>query len=549
MVLLQRDVRDTADPAAMWTAVLPVATWCAVLQSRRARLRVEASSAPVRVMARSGTAEKVLESAHVQGVWEVDLTLPEVTWVWVDGDVDVVEWEVAEEPPLPRVTAVVPTFGRPAEAASQTHALLAADVVGHVVVVDQGGGLADDVAFVRLCEREPERVLLVSQDNVGGSGGYARGMLEALRWPEDAIFLGDDDALIDGESLRRMVVLQALSAARGDRCIVGTGMRSAEHPEQLISLSERVEPRRFWWGPADGLRAPLDLSRWPEGWDELIPVHEPDYAGWWGALLPPTAVADVGLPAPYFLKWDDAEYGLRARRRGYRVRTLPGAAVRHPTWGAKGTAASWASSPMHRNRLATAAAYGAGRGVLLDSFLHQVKHVLSLQYTAADLWQHGASQALAGPRDWLGTDLRRVRPEAQRVIDEAPAPQIAQGAEAPDERGASLLRAVVGLWRPVPTKTNARRVSANDLSWRTTLGADHVRVENPDGEPTAVLHRDPRRARRLLRDVVVLHLRLALRWSRLRREYRRALPRTWTSSYWLQELGLSGAETCTGTPR
>lgn len=540
-LLLQRFRPDGAEPVPLWPAAFPAFVWREVLRDDRVTVTVRASGRHARLRAAEAGRVTDVASATVDGEWRYEISATEATWYWVEGDVDDVTWGVDEDLSTPRVTAVVPTFRRPAEAVAQTRALLAADVVARVVVVDQGEGLGDVPAFADLQSREPDRVVLLSQHNLGGSGGYARGMLESLRWPADAVFLSDDDAVIEPESLRRMVVLQALSAARGRPCVVGTGMRSAEQPELLVALTERVEPRTFWWGPADGLADPLDLAAatTPAEWHRLLPTRRADYAGWWGALLPPGAVTDIGLPAPYFLKWDDAEYGLRARRRGYDIRTLPGVAVRHPTWAAKGTAAGWHSYLMHRNRLATAAAYRCGRGVLLDSFVHQVKHVLSLQYATADLWNGAADAVLAGPDTWLGSDLRDARATAEAILDRLPPPGTGSDDAVPRAwgRAVAAARAVAGLVLPGSTSPAwTTRVSAGELSWRDGLGADRVVVDAPGG--AAVLERDPARARRLLRDTLVTHARLALAWPRLTRRYAHALPPLLREDYWRRVLGL-----------
>ncbi len=47
-----------------------------------------------------------------------------------------------------------------------------------------------------------------------------------------------------------------------------------------------------------------------------------DYNGWWMCLIPTAVIKEIGLSLPLFLKWDDAEYGLRANR-GLRYRVLP----------------------------------------------------------------------------------------------------------------------------------------------------------------------------------------------------------------------------------
>ena len=38
-----------------------------------------------------------------------------------------------------------------------------------------------------------------------------------------------------------------------------------------------------------------------------------DFNGWWTCVIPRQVAEEIGQPLPLFLKWDDAEYGLRAR--------------------------------------------------------------------------------------------------------------------------------------------------------------------------------------------------------------------------------------------
>ena len=48
-----------------------------------------------------------------------------------------------------------------------------------------------------------------------------------------------------------------------------------------------------------------------------------DYNGWWMCLIPTTVIKEIGLSLPLFLKWDDAEYGLRAKAAGFATVSFP----------------------------------------------------------------------------------------------------------------------------------------------------------------------------------------------------------------------------------
>ena len=446
-----------------------------------------------------------------------------------------VAWTVERSVELAPVTVVMPTFRREEDAVAQAGRFAQMECVHQVIVVDQGGSLAEHPGFLALQESAPG-VRLISQPNLGGSGGYARGMLCSQEFPEDSVLLSDDDAVISEESLLRMATYQALAA---QPTILGTPLFSAQEPLRLIALSEAVRANDFQWHAADGVRAPVDLTGTsPEDWDFLRPRGEANYTGWWATLFPPGTVAELGLPAPFFLKWDDAEYGLRATRRGYRHVVLPGTSVHHPPWDAYRTQMSWTSRVLHRNRLATAAAYSPRRGVILSSLVHQCKHILSGHHLTAALWDDGIEGFLAGPSAWLGHDLERARAEGQEIVTRWHEDHPVAASELPPARRAPLpfvpavLRAALRLVTPDRAPRVVVEVTAEELHWHTTMGADAFVVTGagvPDGTAHLV---QGSTARSLLLGTLRRHLRMALRWSSLHRRYERDLPRATTEQAW-----------------
>ena len=530
-----------------WFNAAPVGWWRAQFPGLDLELRVR------------GTGELIVSTLDVAGRQQsrrLDLTrvtrMPvpdDVQWCWVSwragpgpARLDSSTWVASGLPTLPalRVTAVIPSFRRERQALSQLRRLLdpaLTDVVARVILVDQAGTLRATPGMTEVVDLAGPRLMLCEQGNLGGSGGFARGMLEASAFPDEAVLLLDDDARIDPEILRRMVVLSALSSAAGRPTILGTPLFSAEQPTVLTTTTEVVVRSGFRWGRSDGLRGPVDLAAsGPPDWGFVRPDAPTDYVGWWGALLPVGAIADLGLPAPYFLKWDDAEYGLRATRAGYRIRVAPGTAVWHPTWATKGTLSSWAAMPLHRNRLATAAAYGANRGVLVDSLAHQVKHVLSLQYDVADLWDAGLAEVLTGP-GWLDGGGSSTRERAEQVLAGNPAatglPRAdTRTARPPTTRGfagrpLSVARSIIGMFRPARVR-HVATLRASEFHWSDAVGRDAVILEGAG----RTLVRDPARARHAMARTLRLHATAARAWPTLVARYRVALPASTTAARW-----------------
>ena len=521
----------TADSdAGAWGQALPAAAWRTVLGEATVTLRIQGGPAEV-WSARAGRG-RLLASGVAELALPLSVDGPD--WFWVEGPADSVTWSVEGGVELPPVTVIMPTRLREGDAVAQAQRFARMGIVQRVLVIDQGGTLEDLPAFTRL-RREHPKIELITQPNLGGSGGYARGMLEASEDPGAALLLSDDDAVLSEESLRRMLTYQALAARP---TILGTPLFSSARPTQLLAHTERVDARAFQWRSADRMRGAVDLAgTTPADWDAVISAGPANYTGWWGTLLPPGTVGELGLPAPLFLKWDDAEYGLRATAHGYDHAVLPGTAVHHPPWNAYRTQMTWTARILHRNRLAIAAAYGAGRGVIASSLLHQLKHVLAGHLLTAELWEEGVDAMRAGPEAWLGSDLQRARADGDLVVQTWHRGNDLPGTLTPTRSTAlplpvGVARAVARMLRPEGPPRTIISLHADDVHWRTTLGADAVVVTDGTGGVEVAFAVRGTAMRRMLRRVLRSHLGLARSWRSLRRRYGAALPRRTTDGSW-----------------
>ena len=108
--------------------------------------------------------------------------------------------------------------------------LAADDVIAknfHMFVIDNGRTLDAEAL-------SDEGVTVLPNPNVGGSGGFARGMMEAMKHDENFthVLLMDDDVSISTESLRRTFNLLSLATGKYKNAFINGAMLVAEEPNR-----------------------------------------------------------------------------------------------------------------------------------------------------------------------------------------------------------------------------------------------------------------------------------------------------------------------------
>src|SRR5690606_22070152 len=147
-----------------------------------------------------------------------------------------------------------------------------------------------------------------------------------------------------------------------------------------------------------------------------------DYNGWWMCMIPKQVIAEIGLSMPVFIKWDDAEYGLRAKKAGYRTVSLPGVALWHISWLDKDDTQDWGAYFHTRNRIIAGLLHSdrpkSGR-LLQNSGRQDIKKLLNMQYYATQLAVDALRDVLAGP-ERLHEVMAESMPAARKKAAEFP---------------------------------------------------------------------------------------------------------------------------------
>ena len=176
-------------------------------------------------------------------------------------------------------------------------------------------------------------------------------MAETLeREDSDFLMLLDDDVEVETESVLRAHQFGRFSRDTGDRRRAHVrSARQADHAR----LGGDCRPGRIQVGPLLRGAAPARLPQ-VANLRQTKWMHarlDSDYNGWWMSMIPKTVIKKIGLSLPVFIKWDDSEYGLRARAARLPHSVPPGVALWHVSWLDKDDSQDWQAFFHTRNRI------------------------------------------------------------------------------------------------------------------------------------------------------------------------------------------------------
>jgi galactofuranosylgalactofuranosylrhamnosyl-N-acetylglucosaminyl-diphospho-decaprenol beta-1,5/1,6-galactofuranosyltransferase len=458
-----------------------------------------------------------------------------------------VRWSVGA-PSAVRPTAVVMcTYNRADDCLHTLDALTADEesmaMVEAVYVIDQGIDTVESRAGFRpIVDRLGSALHYIRQDNLGGAGGFTRGLYEVADVEHEDhanVLFMDDDILLEPDTVVRMTAFANMAV---EPMIVGAQMLYLLHPELAYSWAQTTDLRALQAGvpvPRNVLRVDVTSRR-----QELR--VDAGYNAWWSCLIPSEIVARAGYPLPMFFQWDDVEYGHRARAHGYPTVTLAGAGVWHDDWDWKD-----GDSPTnyfnHRNSLITSALHTdfdpkAAAAVVRQRLL---RFLISMRYGLAATVLKGVEDFLEGPGCLLdgGVEamatvqkLRAEYPETQPLpASEVPGPPSTRrplsGAPPPPSHE-RLVMAKRLLWQLMGKTRGSASVSHRDAYWwhvsryatvvATDASQQGVRVHRLDRAALITLGR---RTVRVLR-------RLRREGRAVARSYREATPELTSRQNW-----------------
>ncbi|WP_245557033.1 glycosyltransferase [Jongsikchunia kroppenstedtii] len=311
--------------------------------------------------------------------------------------VDNVRWSIDRTEPIRPSSVVICTHNRPDDCVTTVTALasdpVAMEWIDAVYVVDQGDQrVADAAGFPEVEKLVGDKLHYLNQLNLGGAGGFTRGIYEVLRADTGSnVIVMDDDIVCEPESVLRQ---NAFANFTTQPVLVGA---------QMLLLSETYRLHMGGeWEALDAIKAGVPSAFTKNGPSMLEENQDARFDagwnGWWTCLLPAETVHKQGLSLPMFFQWDDIEYGIRARRSGFPTVTLPNAGVWHADFHLKDYD-HWSRYFSIRNGLIVSSIYGQFDGKVIGNelFRNILEHIVAMQYGLAATLLLAVEDFLAGP--------------------------------------------------------------------------------------------------------------------------------------------------------
>lgn len=217
--------------------------------------------------------------------------------------------------------------------------VLESDTSDFSVYVVDNGSTDDSVEQMRI--RFGERIqILKNKENLGGSGGFNRGIREALKAGHPYIMCLDNDVLVDEAAVSSLYRCMQEHPEIG---MLASRVYHMEEPDYVQQFGLNIDFRNYI----------LDTLYENAPEDGTIPeLIDCDTAATCSVMVRAKAVRRAGMmPEENFIYWDDVEWGFLIRKSGYKVAAFGKSKVLHTKGAGNRNSAVFTGYYSVRNRI------------------------------------------------------------------------------------------------------------------------------------------------------------------------------------------------------
>ncbi|HHS94398.1 MAG TPA: hypothetical protein ENK63_03545 [Rhodobacterales bacterium] len=389
------------------------------------------------------------------------------------------------------------------------------------------------------------RLRVIPNANLGGAGGFARGLAEARKGDYTHVLFCDDDASFMVESLRRTAAF--LRLARKPNAAVAGAMISAGKPWAMWengAVFDRICLPQF---VDTDLRLPHEVGRMELKTARPKPTNF--YAGWWYFAFPIAAVQHD--PFPFFVRGDDISFSLA---NDFDISPINGVVSFQEDFSAKESAFTLyldLRNHLHHHLVQPGLDIGPWRSARLAlRFLN--KSIARMHYETAEAQLEAWKDVMKGPAFFEdNVDMSKRRPEILALIQAEAWREISPFAsDVPELRDPGMLVGrimrlllnghIIPLWRVIGRSVTVPIVRRS-LLW-PTWGAKQATYYDVTGTLGYTVHHSKRRGWSVMLRAGWLTLRWLRDYRSIQKAHREGYERLTSPAFWQSQFDRAEAD-------
>lgn len=216
---------------------------------------------------------------------------------------------------LPKIFIIIVNWNGKQDTLTCLNSLQLLDYSNYQIVIVDNGSNDDSISAIKL--QFPHHLLLENHTNLGFTGGNNVGIQYALNHKADFILLLNNDTKVSSDLLKHFTL--------GFQQFPKAGILGAKI--YLMQNEGKLDHFGGAWNPKKGIFDLIGLHALDENWNEAFCI---DYVCGAAMMIKKEVFEQIGLlESRFFLIWEESDFCMRARRKGFEIISYPSAKIWH----------------------------------------------------------------------------------------------------------------------------------------------------------------------------------------------------------------------------